>query len=135
MTKFFKKSKNPILAPFFPNLGKNEFSCQFLNIPIIYNHAKKQKKLMNHSWEKMPNWPTDGQTDRQTDRQIDDGDSKGPSVGRGSNTTSINSTLKSEFSRQEISYWEFQISVVFLIVLFLFVFLAGLFNGKTERMS
>ena len=45
MIKFFKKSKNPyfgaILNPFYPNLGKNEFSwknglCQFLKIPIIY---------------------------------------------------------------------------------------------------
>ena len=58
MTKFFKKSKEAyfgaIFGPFFPNLGKNEFSwktglCQFLNIPIIYDCAKTQKKLMTHS--------------------------------------------------------------------------------------
>ena len=53
---------------FFPNLGKNEFSwktglCQFLNIPIICDCAKTQKKLMTHSWEK---YRTDWRTDRQT---------------------------------------------------------------------
>ena len=75
MTKFFKKSKKPyfgvILDPFCPNLSKNEFSrekglCQFLDIPIIYHHAKNQKKLMNHFCEKSQ---TDGWSDRQTNRQ------------------------------------------------------------------
>ena len=56
MIKFFKKSKKPyfgaILGPYFPDLGKNEFSwkkviCQFLNIPIIYHHAKKSEKTMS----------------------------------------------------------------------------------------
>ena len=56
--KLSKKSKKTyfgaILGPFFPNLDKNEFSwrkelCQFLNIPIIYQHAKNKKKLMSHS--------------------------------------------------------------------------------------
>ena len=55
MTKFFKKFKKSylevILGPFSLNLGSNEFPwkkglCQFLNISIIYYHAKKQKKLM-----------------------------------------------------------------------------------------
>ena len=47
------QSKQPyfgaILDPFWPNLGKKEFSwkkelCQFLNTPIIYHRAKNQKK-------------------------------------------------------------------------------------------
>ena len=47
--KIQKKSFGAILGPFFPNLGKNEFSwekrlCQFLNILIIYHHAKKSEK-------------------------------------------------------------------------------------------
>ena len=55
MIKFLKKPKKPhfgaILGPYFPDLGKNEFSwkkviCQFLNIPIIYHHAKKSEKTM-----------------------------------------------------------------------------------------
>ena len=54
MTKFLKNPKRTyfgaILGPFYPNLGKNEFSwkkelCQFLDIPIIYHCAKNQKKL------------------------------------------------------------------------------------------
>ena len=50
MTKVFKKNPKrtyfgDILGPFYPNLGKNEFSwkkelCQFLDIPIIYHCAK-----------------------------------------------------------------------------------------------
>ena len=65
MTKFFKP-KNPILGPFFQNLGKNVFSskkglCQFLDTPIIYYRAKNQKQLLSHS-EK--NKRTDGRTDR-----------------------------------------------------------------------
>ena len=51
-----------ILGSFLPKLGKNEFSwkkglwtqflekrSQFLNISIIYHHAKNQKKLIHHS--------------------------------------------------------------------------------------
>lgn len=34
----------------------------FLNIPIIYHHAKNQKNLKSYSWEKY-------ETDRRTDRQ------------------------------------------------------------------
>ena len=50
--KIFKKSKKSylgaILGPFFLNFGKNEFPlkkglCQFLNISVIYHHAKKRK--------------------------------------------------------------------------------------------
>ena len=69
MTKFFKKSKRfsfvAILGP-FSQFGKKwiflEKGCQFLNIPIIYNHAKNQKKMISHSWE---NCPTARQTDGQ----------------------------------------------------------------------
>ena len=73
-TKFFKKSKSPyfgaILGPFCPNLGKNEFywekgSCQFLNLPIFYHHAKNQKKINEQFLRKNPKL-TDEQTDRQT---------------------------------------------------------------------
>ena len=58
-TNFFKKYKNDpylgaTLGPCCPNLGKNEFSwkkepCQFLNVPVIYHHAKNRKKLMIYS--------------------------------------------------------------------------------------
>ena len=78
MIKFFKKSNKPylgaILGPFFPNLGKNEFSwkkglCQFLDIPIIYHFNNNQKKLLSRLWEKTPNWRMDrwifGQKERQ----------------------------------------------------------------------
>ena len=72
MTKCFKKSKNPVLGPFCPNLGKNEFywkkgSCKFLDIPIIYHRAKNQKKLQSHFWEKRRNHfrPPEKQTDRR----------------------------------------------------------------------
>ena len=56
MTIFFKKFKKPylgaILGTFCPNLGKNKFSCkkglcQSLNISIIYDGAKNQKKTNN----------------------------------------------------------------------------------------
>ena len=45
-----------ILSPFCPNLDKNEFFwkkglCQVLNIPIIYHHAKNQKKIKTYFWE------------------------------------------------------------------------------------
>ena len=72
---YWKRSlKNPkrtyflvILHTFYPNLGKNEFSCkkelyQFLDIPIIYHPAKSQQKLLSSFWGKHQ---TDGQTDRQ----------------------------------------------------------------------
>ena len=54
MTKIFKNTEHPIPGPFFPNLGKNEFSwkkglCQFKNISIIYYCAKNQIKLMTNS--------------------------------------------------------------------------------------
>ena len=72
MTKCFKKSKNPVLGPFCPNLGKNEFywkkgSCKFLDIPIIYHRAKNQKKLQSHFWEKrrIHFRPPEKQTDRR----------------------------------------------------------------------
>ena len=61
-----------ILGPFYQNLGKNEFSwkkehCQFLDIPIIYQHAKK--KTIVQFLSKTQNWGTDRQTDRKTDRR------------------------------------------------------------------
>ena len=45
-----KTSKKAILGTFSPNLNKNEFSwkkglCRFLNIQIIYQYGKNQKKL------------------------------------------------------------------------------------------
>ena len=56
---------------FSQNLGKMNFSgkksfCWFLNIQIIYHHAKNEKKLITNSWEKCQ---TNGQTDRQATRQ------------------------------------------------------------------
>ena len=59
-----------ILGPFWSNVDKKEFSwkkglCKFLNIPVIYQCAKNQKKLMTHSWQKCRN---DGRTDG-ADRQ------------------------------------------------------------------
>ena len=73
MTKLPKKSnKKPyfggIWGPFWPHLGKNEFSlkkrpCQFLNIPIIYHLPKKSEKNIDKFLRKMANWQTDGQTD------------------------------------------------------------------------
>ena len=73
----------PFSAFFCPNLGKNKFSwkigvCQFLNILIIYHHAKNQKNLMTNSWGKC-------RTDRRSDGQTNNGDFIRPSVGRGSN--------------------------------------------------
>ena len=74
MTTFLKKFKKPYfggyLWSFFQNLSKNDFFWkkklkQFLHIPIIYHHAKNQKKLMSHPLEKCR---TDGRTDRQTGR-------------------------------------------------------------------
>ena len=70
-TKFFEKSKKPCFGamwpfwPFLPKFGQKWISlekmlCQFLNIPIIYHHAKNQKKLM--SLRKMLHL-MDGQTD------------------------------------------------------------------------
>ena len=60
MRKFFSFSgkilKNlfpAILGPFFVYLDKNAKKKkrlnQFLNITIIYHHAKNQKELMSHS--------------------------------------------------------------------------------------
>ena len=50
--------KNPILRPFWPNMnfpGKILQFCQFLNIPIIYHHAKKSEKANAPFLKKMPN--------------------------------------------------------------------------------
>ena len=81
-------------GPFFQKFGQNEFFwkngfCRFLNIQIIYHHAKNEKKLITDSWEKCR---TDGQTNRQEDRQRDrrpngqtnNGDFIGPCERRGS---------------------------------------------------
>ena len=38
---------------------------EVLDILIIYNHAKKQKRLMKHSWEKFLSWWMDGWADVQ----------------------------------------------------------------------
>ena len=71
MSTFSKISKTfnfgAILLPFCPNLKKRP--SRFLNIPIIYHHAKIQKKINDPFLRKMP--LTEGQTDRQTDRQTD----------------------------------------------------------------
>ena len=84
MKKNCKKSKKTyfgaILGPFYPNLGKNEFSWkkqlyQFLDIPIIYHCTKNQQKLLS-------NFRGKHQTDGQTDRQRDDCDFIRPSVGK-----------------------------------------------------
>ena len=80
MRKFFSKNSynGAVLDPFCKNLGKNKFSWKnvsaSLNIPIIYDCAENQKKLMTHCWEKC-------QTDRWTDRQTDS-DFIEPSVGQ-----------------------------------------------------
>ena len=76
MTKFLKKSQRPhfgaILGPFYPNLGKKEFSwvkgfCRFSNILIIYHRTKNQKKVMIHPREKsQTHRRTDGGSHRQT---------------------------------------------------------------------
>ena len=72
---FSQKSKKPyfgaILGRVFSNLDNNKFSwkkelCQFLNILIIYHHAKSEKQLMSHFQEKSQ---IKGRTDRQTSRQ------------------------------------------------------------------
>ena len=83
ITKVFSKKPyfGAILGPICSNLGKNEFSWKiFLDIPIIYHHAKNQKKLLCYFWEKC--W-TDRRTGRQTKRQTDNSDFIGPSVGWG----------------------------------------------------
>ena len=71
-------------------LGKNDSRCQFLNIltklglwqflnnQMIYHHAKNQKKLRTHSWEKP-------QIDGRTDGQRENADFTGSSVGWESN--------------------------------------------------
>ena len=72
---FSQKSKKPyfsaILGRVFSNLDSNKFSwkkelCQFLNILIIYHHAKSEKQLMSHFQEKSQ---IKGRADRQTSRQ------------------------------------------------------------------
>ena len=83
MTKFFKKSQKNLFwghfGHFLPKSGQKRVflekrALSVLDIPIIYNHAKNQKKLMSHFWEK-----------RRTDGQTDNSDSMGPSVRQGSN--------------------------------------------------
>ena len=73
MTKFFKNQKTLFWAHFGPCMPKfgqkmnfpgKKSLCQFLNVPIIYQCAKNQTKLMSHSWQ------TDRQTDRQTDTMV-----------------------------------------------------------------
>ena len=56
MTKFSKKNNPKTLIwgqfrPFLPKFGLKwkKGLRQFLNIPIIYQRAKNQKKLMSHS--------------------------------------------------------------------------------------
>ena len=95
MTKFFKKSKNPIWGSILglscPNLGKNEFSRkigQFLNIKLSTT-VQKIRKNNDPFLRKMANWCSDRQTGRQagrwqTDRETDKGDFIGPSIGWGS---------------------------------------------------
>ena len=59
--------------------GKKEL-FQFLNIPIIYHHAKKKKKTEKNWWpipEKNPEL-----TNKLTDGQTDNGDFIRPPVGR-----------------------------------------------------
>ena len=74
MKKNCKKSKKTyfgaILGPFYPNLGKNEFSwknelCQFLDIPIIY-YLIVPKIRKNY-------WAIYEENTRLTDIQTDDG--------------------------------------------------------------
>ena len=43
----------------------------FLNIQVIYHHAKNQKKVLTHSWDKC--WTYREATVRQADRQRDIG--------------------------------------------------------------
>ena len=50
LQKIQKTYFGDIFGSFFPNLVKNELSLknglsQFLNIPIIYNHAKNQSQI------------------------------------------------------------------------------------------
>ena len=63
-----KSKKSPFWGPFFPNLGKREFSrkiglCHFFTLMNLQLHAKYQKNQMNQFWEKcVTNVRTDGQT-------------------------------------------------------------------------
>ena len=73
MSTFSKISKTfnfgAILLPFCPNLKKRP--SRFLNIPIIYHHAKIQKKINDPFLRKMLHGRRDRQTDKQKDRQTD----------------------------------------------------------------
>ena len=76
--KFLKNPERTYLGPFYPNLGKNEFSwkkelCQFLDIPIIYHCAKNQKKNCRAISE---------ENTKLTDRQTDDIDFIRPYIGK-----------------------------------------------------
>ena len=68
--KIFQKIQKALFwghfGPFLPKFAGKNGLCQFLDIPIIYNCAKNQRKLLSHFWEKRR---TDGRTDRQIDRQ------------------------------------------------------------------
>ena len=94
MTKVFKKSNNPCFGamwpfwPFLPKFGHKwifleKRLSQFLNIPIIYHHAKNQEQLICHySWGWMDR-RMDGHT--QTEEQTDNHDFVGPSIGQWTN--------------------------------------------------
>ena len=74
-SRFWQKSF--FLENFFKFSQKN----RFLTIPVICHHAKNQKKLVSHSWEK--SW-TNRWTDRWTDRRTDNDDFIRPSIWWGS---------------------------------------------------
>ena len=89
MTKSFIKSKKPyfraIWGPFFPNLGKNEFSRKKRLLVFKYSNylpsCKNPEKTNEPFLRKIPNWEMDG----QTDRRIDNSDFIEPSEGWVSN--------------------------------------------------
>ena len=97
------------LSKNWANLDKNECSwkkglCQFSNIPIIYHHAKKQKKTIER---KMLNWWAE--TGRQTDRQTDNSDFIEPSIGRGSNKINWEILLKPPTESGTNKLWKLNI--------------------------
>ena len=55
--KIFQKIQKTLFwdyfGPFFPKFGQKckKGICQFLNITVLYHHAKNQKKLIKNSWE------------------------------------------------------------------------------------
>ena len=61
-----------MMGPFFPNVGKNEFSwkkglCQFFKYSNYLPSFKKLEKTNDPVLTKMPTWRMDGQT--ETERQ------------------------------------------------------------------